>query len=615
MHGLAILGLVIIIFILILNRHISGLTSSASQCANCPTKPSGTYYTSVNGCTTAACVTSCPTVANGNNVLTPCTDAMTASPAGSAGSCTLTCNTGYSKSTDGLSCTPDCVGAWGACSTTCGPGEFTYKIATAAGPGGKACKDADGTVRNDGDKKPCANPDCGQNCEGTWSDFGACSSICGYGTKTRKFTASKQPRNGGAACETTYGTNAHWPESYETTTCTGLPACTSGQACEGSWSDWGTCSATCDGGLQTKTYTVTKAATVGTDGTRGAACPYADGATQQQACNTQSCCSKAAVGAWEKYGSVRCSGNSSGKPEQMWARNIVFPSGTPVNTTAASCSISQFATQFTAAGCPDVAPSAGTCSVTGATWSTSGCALPAADPTGGTCSETGIAWNKTSGCAVSSATVTPTAGTCTVPAGTYALVIKNASGQSIINPDTRVIDGYTGGALDTPAGKPWTWQTSFTANPWSLTDGCKFSLPYYSPSYGTCTTGTWTPVVRGCVDASGKKIGTPTSLKCSTAYTPDLINGLCKAAPTIETLTCPPGYEADIPNNTCKAKSGITISTLTCPANYTADKTNNKCTANPVSISGLTCPAPYWSENRTINMCSATTVGDAAPPP
>ena len=190
MHGLAILGLVIIIFIIIITRRVSGLASSTSQCANCPTKPSGTYYKTLEGCTTAACGT-CPTVANGNNVLTPSSDATTANPTGSAGSCTLTCNQGYSISTDRLSCVPDCVGAWGAlCSTTCGPGEFTYEVSTPAGPGGKACKDVDGTVRIQGDKKPCANPDCGTPCEGAWSEFGGCTDTCGYAKKTRKFTAT-----------------------------------------------------------------------------------------------------------------------------------------------------------------------------------------------------------------------------------------------------------------------------------------------------------------------------------------------------------------------------------------------------------------------------------------
>jgi len=592
MHGLAVLGLVIIIFIIILTRRTSGLTSSNSQCAACPTKPPGTYYTSVEGCTTAACGT-CPTVANGNNVLTPCSDATAANPSGSPGSCTLTCNQGYSISTDRLSCVPDCVGAWGACSTTCGPGEYTYRVSTPAGPGGKPCKDTDGTIRNEGDKKPCANPDCGQNCEGSWSNYGACSSICGYGTKTRKFTATKAARNGGTACETTYGLNAHYPESYETTTCTDLPACTSGQACQGAWSDWSACSQPCDGGIQTRTYNVKKAATVGTDGTRGAACPYADGEVQRQNCNQQSCCSSATVGAWEKYGSVRCSGNSSGKPEQLYVRNIVFPAGTPVNTTAASCSINQFATQFTAAGCPDVAPSAGTCSVTGATWNaTSGCTLPAADPTGGTCAISGATWSKTNGCQLP-ATATPTAGTCNGTTSTYSYE-----------------DGY--------ATKTGTTTISWVSGQ----STCSVSPSSYVIGDYTCPPGSSKIPGVGCMSDSswGVKVE-PSTATCAPGYTKERFVNIyggpqykCTAtSQSVKTITCPTGYTASSDKTVCNANNPVDISTLTCPANYTPDKTNNKCTANPVSITGLTCPSPYWSENRTINMCSATTVGDQAP--
>ena len=607
MHGLAVLGLVIIIFILIINRRVSGLTSSTSQCANCPTKPSGTYYTTLEGCTTGTCAT-CPTVANGINTLTPCTDATSTNPTGSPGSCTLTCNQGYSIGTDGKSCVADCVGAWGACSTTCGPGEYTYEVSTPAGPGGKSCKDVDGTIRNQGDKKPCANPDCGQNCEGVWSAFGGCSSVCGYGTKTRKFTATKEARNGGAACETTYGLNAHWPESYETTACTDLPACTSGKACQGSWSDWGTCSASCDGGIRKKTYNVDSAATVGTDGTRGAACPYVDGEQQSEACNTQSCCSKAAVGEWEKYGSVRCSGNSSGKPEQLWVRNIVFPAGTPVNTTAASCSISQFATQYTAAGCTDVTPTAGTCSVTGVTWNaTDGCKLsPATDtPSNGTCSDSTVAWNSTRGCTLP-ATATPSGATCEGTNGTTNIIGADLAGNSkSYGKYTRTYNSTTKTCAVTPA----EYYPAQATCPPNLT---------YQPGWGFCY-GTTTPG-----DFSTYTSVMPTDIVCDSNYTkviPPESRRLvdppkCVAIPRdVKSYTCPAGYVSDLVNKTCKAKTGITISTLTCPANYTANKTTNKCTANPVSISGLTCPSPYWSENRTINKCSATTVGDAAPPP
>ena len=529
MHGLVVTGLVIIIFLIILNRHVSGLTSSASQCAACP-KPSGTYYTTLGGCTTAACGT-CPTVANGNNVLTPCSDATTANPTGSAGSCTLTCNQGYSISTDRLSCVPDCVGAWGACSTTCGPGEFTYEVSTPAGPGGKACKDVDGTVRIQGDKKPCANPDCGTPCEGAWSEFGGCTDTCGYAKKTRKFTATKQARNGGAACETIYGLDAHWPESYQTATCTDLPACVAGLPCVGEWSDWGECSATCDGGIKKKTYNVKRAATVGTDGTRGAACPYADGEKQEEVCNTQTCCSKAIFGDWQKYGSVRCSGNSSGKPEQNWARNIVFPAGTPVNKTASSCSIEQFYTKYTGTGCPDVTPSEGTCSISGVTW------------------------NATDGCKLSPATKPPTDGTCDFPTGV------NVAFKQVWDPTLRIIRD----TKPTDAG------------------GCKLTSEINGETFeGTCSDGGVYWGSSGCTQG------------------------------VILSMNCPTGYRADINKNKCIANP-VSAKTLSCPVNYTADLPNGTCRANPVRITGLTCPEPYFSENRTINKCSATTTGDEAP--
>ncbi len=587
MHGLTVLGLVIIIFLIIITRRVSGLTSSASMCANC-TKQPGTYYTTLEGCNTAACST-CPTVANGTNVLTPCTDATAANPTGSAGSCTLTCDRGYSISTDRRSCVPDCVGGWGACSTQCGPGEFTYQVSTQAGPGGQACRDTDGTVRNQGDKKPCANPDCPQNCEGSWSDYGSCSSICGYGTKTRKFTGTKQARNGGTACETTYGINAHWPDSYETTTCTGLPACTSGEACQGEWSGWGACSATCDGGIQTKTYNVKKAATVGTDGTRGAACPHADGATQQQSCNQQTCCSSATTGAWQKYGSVRCSGNSSGKPEQNYARNINFPAGTPVNKTAASCSIQQFYTKYTGTGCPDVTPTEGTCAVTGVNWNaTDGCKLTpdTKPPTDGTCSPSQGSWSATKGCTIDPATQQPTSGACSDSGVTWSSTSgcqKPSRVAEICINNSCFMSRPSGGAC--PSGYSATYGNSrlCEVNPESVTCPTGYILLYSESRYSSVL----------------RKSG----YYCEFSGT----------HPSITSLQCPGGYTADIPNNTCKA-SPVTISTLNCPANYTADKTNNTCKANnPVSITGLTCPGPYFSENRTTNKCSATTVGEEEP--
>jgi cysteine-rich repeat protein len=41
---------------------------------------------------------------------------------------------------------------------------------------------------------------CPIDCQGTWSDFSACSSTCGPATRSRTFTVAVPPQNGGAAC-------------------------------------------------------------------------------------------------------------------------------------------------------------------------------------------------------------------------------------------------------------------------------------------------------------------------------------------------------------------------------------------------------------------------------
>lgn len=65
------------------------------------------------------------------------------------------------------------------------------------------------------------------------------------------------------------------------------------EPCEGTWSDYGSCSAACDGGTQTRSWTTTKNPKHG-----GTACPSPT--TQSRPCNTQAC-PVDCVGSWSDY--------------------------------------------------------------------------------------------------------------------------------------------------------------------------------------------------------------------------------------------------------------------------------------------------------------------------
>lgn len=161
--------------------------------------------------------------------------------------------------------------AWGQCSKQCGSGtqKRTRSVTTQpegglnGQPGGQACPELEQT-------RACNTQACPINCAvsawGAWSD---CSKTCGTGTQKQTRTVTTQPQHNGNAC----------PSLEQSRNCN-TDACPV-DCVVSEYGEWGECDAECDGGKQTRTRSVTRAAADG-----GVACPDL---SEEQDCNTQSC--------------------------------------------------------------------------------------------------------------------------------------------------------------------------------------------------------------------------------------------------------------------------------------------------------------------------------------
>lgn len=195
-----------------------------------------------------------------------------------------------------VDCQVSAFGSWSTCSTTCGGGVQIRSRAVTKNPyfGGKACAALEAT-------KICAAQACPQDCVlSVWGEWGACSKTCASGTATRVRSVVTTASNGGRACATRNSSKK----------------CNE-QACPidcvvGKFGTWSSCSATCNGGLSTRTRAATRKAQFG-----GQDCPAL---VESRACNSQCCsghvlkngkCTKCLAGQFQD--SAHCSFCPTGK--------------------------------------------------------------------------------------------------------------------------------------------------------------------------------------------------------------------------------------------------------------------------------------------------------------
>lgn len=163
------------------------------------------------------------------------------------------------------------TGTWGTCSKTCGSGTQTRTV---------QCRDNSGTPVSDSmctGIKPATSQACSTQACPTYSwntgNWGTCSKTCGSGTQTRTVTC--RDGSGGTVSDSyCAGTKPSTSQSCNTHAC---PTWNSGE--------WGSCSATCGSGTQTRTVTCRDH----TGGTVSDSLCTGTKPVTSQSCNTQAC--------------------------------------------------------------------------------------------------------------------------------------------------------------------------------------------------------------------------------------------------------------------------------------------------------------------------------------
>ena len=201
----------------------------------------------------------------------------------------------------------DCVGSWGSfesCSVMCGGGSQSrmYNVSKPQSGNGADCVAAH--IANE--TQLCNTDVCPVNCVGSWGGFGECSATCEGGTQSRTYNVTSPQAGAGAACDVSHGANTS-------------QACNTGACpidCIGAWGSWGSCDVACEGGRQSRSYSVSTAAANG-----GARCETLDGVSELETCNSNACSGVNCSGTW-----AACTSDCEAASDRVW-----FQSTAPVS--------------------------------------------------------------------------------------------------------------------------------------------------------------------------------------------------------------------------------------------------------------------------------------------
>ena len=251
-----------------------------------------------------------------------------------------------------ISSPKDCKGywrEWDKCSASCNGGTHSREFVIYD----EGDHDGNCPYRGNVESRPCNTESCPINCSGDWSSFSECNASCNGGTKHRTFVVENENYTGKSCsfvagfvqietcnkdpcpidcvgtwirtdhCNASCGGNSGtYTESYkviqppkyngscinenasQTQSCSNNEPCPIN--CSGSFTDWSTCSASCNGGFQSQTYNIAQNAEYG-----GQQCPYPDNHEVSKPCNTEAC-PEDCQGSWEPWSECSASCNQSG---------------------------------------------------------------------------------------------------------------------------------------------------------------------------------------------------------------------------------------------------------------------------------------------------------------